>query len=133
MKAAIWSLCLAGWLASGAVLAAGRVYFVEPADGATVHSPFKVVFGLEGMAVAPAGDMTANTGHHHLIVDGAPVSANEVVPNDKAHLHFGKGQTETMLTLPPGTHTLTLQFANGAHQSYGPDMSSSIKVQVAAP
>jgi hypothetical protein len=85
------------------------------------------------MSVAPAGNMTANTGHHHLIIDGVAVPANEVVSDDKTHLHFGKGQTETMLALLPGTHTLILQFANGEHQSYGSEMSSSIKVTVAAP
>jgi len=110
--------------------AAGKVYFVEPKDGAMVHSPVKVVFGLEGMTIKPAGDMTEGTGHHHLIVDGKPVAKGQVVPTDATHLHFGKGQTETELTLAPGLHTLTLQFADGAHQSYGPELSSTISVTV---
>lgn len=124
------ALCLGALLASGAAQAAGRVYFVEPQDGATVKSPFKVRFGVDGMAIAPAGDMKPDTGHHHLIIDGAAVPQNDVVPTDDSHRHFGKGQTETELTLPPGEHTLTLQFANGAHQSFGAAMSSSIKVMV---
>lgn len=123
-------LCLAATLASGVVCAAGRVYFVEPADGASVTGPFKVRFGLEGMRLAPAGDMSTGTGHHHLIIDGAAVPQNEVIPNDEHHRHFGKGQTETEVALSPGEHTLTLQFANGAHQSYGAEMSSSIKVMI---
>ena len=128
MKKILLALSLS--LAAATALAAERVYFVEPADGAAVKSPFKVRFGVEGMAIAPAGDMKPGTGHHHLIIDGSPVPLNEVVPTDDSHRHFGKGQTETDLTLPPGEHTLTLQFANGAHQSFGPAMSSSIKVRV---
>jgi hypothetical protein len=108
-----------------------RVFFVEPKDGAEVKSPFKVKFGVEGMKIAKAGDMAANTGHHHLIVDGQALEKGQVVPTDDKHLHFGKGQTETELTLAPGPHTLTLQFADGSHKSYGPAMSSTIKVSVA--
>ena len=55
---------------------------------------------------------------------------NEVIPADDKHLHFGKGQTETMVKLPPGKHTLMLQFADGAHKSYGPGMSAKIEVTV---
>ncbi|VVD94614.1 DUF4399 domain-containing protein [Pandoraea terrigena] len=124
-------LLLAG--ASVAALAQApqaRVYFVGPADGATVSNPVVVKFGVDGMAIKPAGDMTSNTGHHHLIIDGDPVPAGQVVPTDETHLHFGKGQTETRVNLTPGDHTLTLQFANGAHQSYGPAMSQTIKVHV---
>jgi hypothetical protein len=107
-----------------------QVYFIAPHDGDTVTSPFKVQFGLKGMQIVPAGDMSPDTGHHHLIVDGQPTPAGTVVPADSTHLHFGKGQTETELTLPPGEHTLTLQFADGAHRSYGPQMSKTIKVHV---
>ena len=109
---------------------AQSVSFVEPADGAVVSSPFKVKFAVNGMEVKPAGDMTANTGHHHLLINAAPIKAGEVVPADATHIHFGKGQTETEVTLPPGSYTLTMQFANGLHQSYGPDMSKTIKVTV---
>ena len=93
-------------------------------------SPVKVKFGVDGMAVKPAGDMSAGSGHHHLIVDGKPVPRGEVVPTDDTHIHFGKGQTETELKLAPGKHTLTMQFADGAHRSYGPDLSSTISVTV---
>lgn len=118
-------------LACCSVLAAAQsVSFAEPANGATVSSPFKVRFAVSGMAVMPAGDMAANTGHHHLLINAAPVKAGEVVPTDETHIHFGKGQTETEVKLPPGTYTLSMQFANGAHQSYGPSMSASIKVTV---
>ncbi|AXK38868.1 DUF4399 domain-containing protein [Crenobacter cavernae] len=135
MRTIALALCLGAWLASGIASAAGRVYgrvyFVEPDNGATVQSPFKVRFGVEGLRIAPAGDATPGTGHHHLIIDGDPIPQKEGVPSDERHLHFGKGQTKTELALPPGEHTLTLQFADGAHRSYGPELSSSIRVKVA--
>lgn len=104
--------------------------FAEPADGATVTSPFKVRFVVAGMAVKPAGDMTVGTGHHHLLINTGPIKEGESVPFDDAHQHFGKGQSETDLKLPPGKYKLTLQFANGAHQSYGPAASKTITVNV---
>ncbi|MBN9095062.1 DUF4399 domain-containing protein, partial [Pandoraea pnomenusa] len=107
-----------------------RVFFVAPADGAVVSNPVVVKFGVEGMTVKPAGEVVANTGHHHLIIDGDPIPAGQVVPADDSHLHFGKGQTETTVNLTPGDHTLTMQFADGAHRSYGPAMSQTIKVHV---
>jgi hypothetical protein len=109
---------------------AKRVYFVEPADGATVTSPFKVVFGVDGMVVEPAGAIKADSGHHHLLINTGPMKAGEPIPADDTRLHFGKGQTETMVTLAPGKYTLTAQFANGAHQSYGEAMSKTIRVTV---
>ena len=109
---------------------AQSVSFLAPADGATVSSPFKVQFAINGMQVKPAGVMDANTGHHHLLINGAPLKAGEPVPFDDKHLHFGKGQTEAEVKLPPGEHTLTMQFANGAHQSYGAPLSKSIKITV---
>ena len=127
------SLCLAAVWAVPTAFAADRVFFEGPADGATVTSPLKVKFGLEGMKIAPLGDMTAKTGHHHLIINGTVIQAGETVPADEKHLHFGKGQTETEISLPPGKYTLTLQFGNGAHQSYGNEMSKTITVTVAAP
>ena len=115
---------------SAAAFAQQSVSFVEPASGATVSSPFKVKFAVSGMDVKPAGDMTANTGHHHLLINAAPIKAGEVIPADEKHIHFGKGQTETELTLPPGNYTLTMQFANGLHQAYGPALNKEIKITV---
>jgi len=109
---------------------AQSVDFVEPKNGATVTSPFKVVFGVKGMAVLPAGDMTSNTGHHHLLINAENIPNGVVIPMDDTHKHFGKGQTETEVSLPPGKYKLTMQFGNGAHQSYGPQLSKSIDVVV---
>ncbi len=105
-------------------------YFISPKDGDTVSSNFTVKMGIKGMKVHKAGDLIDGTGHHHLIIDGEYVAENEVVPADDKHIHFGKGQTETMVSLKPGKHTLTLQFADGHHQSYGKIMSRTISVTV---
>jgi hypothetical protein len=121
---------LAGLLAVSGVAQAASVSFVQPADGATVSNPVHVVFAVEGMKIMPAGTMTEGTGHHHLLIDGKPVPKGEVIPANDKSLHFGKGQTETDLTLPSGDHTLTLQFGDGAHRSYGPEMSKTIMVHV---
>ena len=106
------------------------VFFVEPKDGATVTSPFKVVFGVKGMAVEPAGDIKANSGHHHLLINLDAMKAGDAIPVDETHLHFGKAQTETEVKLPPGTYKLTMQYANGAHLSYGQPMAATIRVTV---
>jgi hypothetical protein len=121
---------LAGLLAVSGAAQAASVSFVQPADGATVSNPVHVVFGVDGMTIAPAGTMTEGTGHHHLLIDGKPLPKGEVIPANDKSLHFGKGQTETDLTLPPGDHTLTLQFGDGMHRSYGPELSKTITVHV---
>ncbi len=109
---------------------AQSVSFLAPADGAVVSSPFTVKFGVAGMAVQPAGTMTPETGHHHLLINADDVPAMSVIPVDEQHMHFGKGQTETTLNLKPGKYKLTMQFGNGLHQAYGPMMSKSINVTV---
>ena len=106
------------------------VSLLEPADGATVSSPFKVRFGVAGLTVEPAGDIKPASGHHHLLINLDAVPAGESVPFTDRHLHFGKGQTETEVTLPPGSYKLTAQFANGAHQSYGKALSRTISITV---
>ena len=112
--------------------AADRVYFEEPLDKAEVTSPVSVKFGLEGMHIAPLRDKTPGTGHHHLIIDGGPVPKGELIDVDETHIHYGTGLTSARIDLPPGPHKLTLQFGNGRHESYGPDMSSTITVTVKA-
>lgn len=107
-----------------------RVWFVEPADGAEVKSPVKLKFGVEGMTVKPAGDVVPESGHHHIIVDGAGIDKGTTVPKDATHIHFGKGQTEAEIELSPGEHTLTLQFADGAHNSFGAPLSQTIRIKV---
>lgn len=112
------------------VPAGASVYFANLKDGDTVNSPFIVQFGIEGMEVHAAGEIIKGTGHHHIIIDDASTEPGTIVPADDTHIHFGGGQTETELTLAPGAHTLALQFANGIHQSFGPQMSAKINVFV---
>lgn len=123
------SLALALLFPIGAALAQS-VDFIEPKNGDNVPSTFTVRFAVEGMSVAPAGEVTPGTGHHHLLIDTADIEENAVIPMDDKHRHFGKGQTETQITLPPGKHRLTMQFADGAHRSYGAKFRKSIEVTV---
>ncbi len=109
---------------------AQSVSILEPANGATVGTTFKVRFGVKGLEVAPAGDIVANSGHHHLLVNLDSFPAGESIPFSEQHIHFGKGQTEAEVKLAPGTYKLTAQFANGAHQSYGKPLSQTISVTV---
>lgn len=124
--------CLALGLLAGCAtpVPAQSVSLLEPVDGATVGTAFKVRFGVKGMAVAPAGEIIKDSGHNHLLINRMPVVAGESVPFDDNHRHFGAGQTEAMITLPPGQYKLTSQFANGAHQSYGAPMSATIQITV---
>lgn len=101
------------------------VYFVTPKDGATVGREVIVRFGLKGMGVAPAGMVREHTGHHHLLVDvpELPLAA-QAIPNDAHHLHFGGGQTQTVLKLAPGTHTLQLELGDAGHVPFDPPVVS---------
>jgi hypothetical protein len=106
------------------------VYFVNLKNGDTVQSPVIVQMGVKGKTVEPAGALNAGKGHHHLIIDGSYIEKGQMVAKDSTHLHFGKGQTVDTLKLSPGTHSLTLQFADGTHMSYGKDWSSTITIMV---
>ena len=93
-----------------------KLYFIEPKDGATLNGPVKIVFGLSGMGVAPAGIDFPNTGHHHLLVDLENLpDLSKPIPANKNHIHFGKGQTEAILELPKGKRTLQLLMGNYLH------------------
>jgi hypothetical protein len=107
-----------------------KVAFVEPKDGATVKPTFHMMFSVEGLKVLPAGEIVPGSGHFHVIVDEGPTPEGTVVGTDDKHIHYGKGQMEADLKLAPGSHKLTLQFADGAHRSYGPKLSQTITVQV---
>ncbi|MCY1428632.1 hypothetical protein D9M71_445220 [compost metagenome] len=109
-----------------------QVYFIEPADGATVGQTFTVKFGLKGMGVAPAGVDAPATGHHHLLIDQDEQPAmNLPLPMTDGIRHFGKGQTETQLTLPPGKHSLQLLVGDKNHVPLdAPVISKEITVTV---
>lgn len=107
------------------------VYFVDLKDGQTVPTRFTVHFGLKGMGVAPAGSDKENSGHHHLLIDTDLPALNEPIPNDFNHLHFGAGQTEADVTLPPGPHTLQLLLGDKNHvPNTVPLMSERIRITV---
>jgi hypothetical protein len=110
-----------------------RVYFVNLADGDKVASPVTVIFGLAGMGIAPAEVVKDNTGHHHLLVNRPPLGEGEfgaeefelaVPANDDNHRHFGGGQTQVTLELPPGQHTLQLVLADAGHVPHVPPVVS---------
>lgn len=108
-----------------------KLYFINLKNGDAVSSPVRVQFGLSGMGVAPAGVEKAGTGHHHLLVDVPAVDVNAPLPADNQHRHFGAGQTETTVELPPGTHTLQLLLADQNHIPHHPVvMSERITVTV---
>jgi len=118
--------------------AGARVYFINLKDGDTVSSPFLVQFGLAGMGIAPAnhdgGDAHRNTGHHHLLIDVPALSGEALrsgIPADDNHRHFGGGQTEVTVTLPPGRHTLQLVLGDWMHVPHSrPVVSERITVVV---
>ena len=105
-------------------VAGARVYIISPANGEEVSSPFLVRFGLSGMGIAPAGIAIARTGHHHLLIDTELPSLDAPIPADAQHRHFGGGQTETLLELPPGEHELQLLLADHVHVPHAPPVVS---------
>jgi len=100
------------------------VYIVAPLDGATVSSPLKVRFGLRNMTVAPAGTDMENSGHHHLLVNHGIPPLDEAMTNEEGLLHFGGGQKQTTLELPPGEHTLQLIMGDQYHIPHNPPVIS---------
>lgn len=108
-----------------------RVFFVNLRDGQTVTSPLKVEMGIEAMSVDTAnGILKPASGHHHILVDMDSIKTGEVIKKDSVHIHFGNAQTAAEITLPPGKHSLTLQFADALHRSYGTKLTSKITVDV---
>jgi hypothetical protein len=101
-----------------------RVFFISPADGETVSNPVRVVFGIEGMTVVPAGDDTMHSGHHHLLIDTDLPDPGLPIPKDDNHVHFGDGSTETEITLEPGEHTLQLMLGDHLHIPHDPPVTS---------
>jgi len=115
--------------------AGARVYFIGLKDGDTVKSPLTLRFGLSGMGIAPAGIVMDNTGHHHLFIDTPlPADGSQPVPAvDGKVIHFGKGQTETTITLTPGKHTLQLELADATHVPHSPAVASGVVTVNVAP
>ena len=124
---------LALMILSSTAIAAGSsspsnayLYIGWPNDGEVINGghPFRVWFGLRHMGVAPKGVDRPNTGHHHLLIDTELPPLDEEIPSDRNHIHFGAGQTETMLELPPGEHTLQLLMGDYNHMPHNPPVYS---------
>ena len=129
LKAAITMVTLAvgcaGSVYAGTMAPAdAEVYIISPQDGDTVTNPVTIQFGLKGMGVAPAGVDKPNTGHHHLLIDADVPSLEAPIPADDNHRHFGGGQTEVTLELPPGKHTLQLLLGDKSHVPHDPPVLS---------
>ena len=114
------------------VAASAEVYIISPKDGEEVSSPVEVIFGLQGMGIAPAGINFPNTGHHHLLIDLDQLpDLKSGIPADAQHLHFGKGQTQALIELDPGEHSLQLLLGNWMHVPHEtPVVSEKIKILV---
>jgi Domain of unknown function (DUF4399) len=111
------------------------LYIVAPADGDTLKGAFWCRFGLRNMVVSHAGDDFPHSGHHHLLIDvNEPIDPNEAIPQDKKHLHYGAGETEALIELPPGKHTLQLVFSDANHFNFDPPVvSKKITIKVKDP
>lgn len=113
------------------VPANAKVFFANLKDGQKVTSPFKVEMGVDAMSVDTAnGHIKPASGHHHILIDIDSIPMGEVIKKDSVHLHFGNAQTSAEVKLPPGKHSLTLQFADALHRSYGSRLTSKVTVDV---
>jgi hypothetical protein len=106
--------------------AGARVYFIEPSNGASISGPVVVKMGLAGMGVAPAGAQFPNTGHHHLLINAPAYDPAQPLPMTDTIRHFGGGQTETSLALPPGTYQLQLVLGDWLHIPHNPPVVSEV-------
>lgn len=128
--AIIISACQSTTESKEKAVAEPSVFFKNIQTGAVLTSPFIVEMGVEGMGVEIAGEKNDLMGHHHIIINSDFIVDGDVVPADAKHIHFGAGQTNCQLELDTGNYSLTLQFADGFHQSYGEKMSKTIHVTV---
>lgn len=105
--------------------AAPQVYFIWPHDGTVITGgKFWVRMGLRNMGVAPKGTAVPNTGHHHILINTELPPMTEPIPSDRNHLHYGAGETEARIELPPGTHTLQLLLGDMNHVPHKPPVFS---------
>ena len=117
-------LFLISFLITSSVFAEARVYFINLEDGDEVESPFLIQFGLSEMGIAPAGIDRENTGHHHLLINVKDLDFSKPIPASKNHIHFGGGQTESLVELPPGDYSLQLVLGDMTHTPHTPPVVS---------
>lgn len=110
-----------------------KVYIVWPHNGDVIHGgKLWLRMGARGIGIAPANIIKPKTGHHHVVVDADLPDFDDEIPSDKNHLHFGAGQTEARLDLPPGQHTIQLLFGNHDHVPHDPPLYSR-KITITVP
>ena len=110
--------------ATFSVSANSKVYFINLEDGDRVESPFLIQFGLSGMGIAPAGTDRSNTGHHHLLINVDDIDLSKPIPSSSNHIHFGGGQTESLVDLMPGNYSMQLVLGDMTHTPHNPPIIS---------
>jgi hypothetical protein len=101
-----------------------EAYIIWPYDGARIKGGFWLRMGLRNMGVCPKGANRAGVGHHHLLIDADLPPMDQAIPSDRNHLHFGAGETEARIELPPGRHTLQLIMGDFNHVPHSPPVYS---------
>ena len=94
-------------------------YFVNLKDGDIRETPFVARFGLSMRGLVPAGKTAGRAGHHHLLINQElPLDFKKPFPFTDKYIHFGKGQMEMVINLPPGSYDLRLVLADQGHIPY---------------
>ena len=117
-------LIISIFFATFSICADPKVYFINLEDGDRVESPFLIQFGLSGMGIAPAGTDRKNTGHHHLLIDVNDIDLSKPIPTSSNHIHFGGGQTESLVDLLPGNYSIQLVLGDMTHTPHNPPITS---------
>ena len=117
-------LIISAFFATFSISANPKVYFINLEDGDRLESPFLIQFGLSGMGIAPAGTDRANTGHHHLLINVNDVDLSKPIPSSSNHIHFGGGQTESLVDLMPGDYSIQLLLGDMTHTPHNPPIIS---------
>jgi len=112
------------FFAAFSISANPKVYFINLEDGDRLESPFLIQFGLSGMGIAPAGTDRANTGHHHLLINVNEIDLSKPIPSSSSHIHFGGGQTESLIDLMPGDYSMQLVLGDMTHTPHNPPIIS---------
>ena len=117
-------LIISTFFATFSICANPKVYFINLEDGDRLESPFLIQFGLSGMGIAPAGTDRANTGHHHLLINVNEIDLSKPIPSSSSHIHFGGGQTESLIDLMPGDYSMQLVLGDMTHTPHNPPIIS---------
>ena len=117
-------LIISAFFATFSISANPKVYFINLEDGDRLESPFLIQFGLSGMGIAPAGTDRANTGHHHLLINVNEIDLSKPIPSSSSHIHFGGGQTESLIDLMPGDYSMQLVLGDMTHTPHNPPILS---------